>query len=991
MAGAMRTEHGGRVDRSRVVNFTFDGRAYQGFAGDNLASALIANGVHLMGRSFKYHRPRGALSMGSEEPNALVAVDAGKGRVTPNLRAPQVEIYEGLRARSQNAWPSLQRDAMAFNNALSRFFPSGFYYKTFIGPPGAWEHVYEPMIRKAAGLGMPPTDPDPDHYANERRHCEVAVIGAGPAGLAAARAAARTGVRVILFDEQAEFGGSLLGDLVARLDGKPAAEWVVDVVAELRSLPNVTLLPRTQAFGYYAQNLIAAEERITDHLADPDPKLPRARLWLVRAERVIVATGAHERPLVFPDNDRPGVMLADSARLLATRYGVKPGARVVVATTHDGGYRAALDLAEAGCEIAVIVDSRTEADGALPQAARARGLPVELHATILGSRGNLRVTHARVARLWSDGRPGQPEDVACDLIAMTGGWTPSLHMFSQSRGKVSFDAATRTFLPGEPAQDMTSVGACAGEFDLGKALADAARAGAEGAEAPRAEGFDVVTGGTVGLVAPLSEEKLAKAFIDFQNDVTARDIKLATREGMKSIEHIKRYTTTGMATDQGKTSNMNALAIAAESLGREIAEVGLTTFRLPYTPVTFGIFAGPSKREMFDPVRETPIHSWYRAKNAVWEESGLWKRTSRVPLSGESADETVRRECLTTRAKAGIMDASTLGKIEVVGPDAAEFLNRLYVNSFTKLGVGRCRYGLMLNEQGFIYDDGVAMRMAPDRFHITTTTGGAAHVFAVMEDYLQTEWTDLRVRFTSITEQWATIAINGPLAREIIAPLVEGIDLSGAAFPHLSVREGRVCSVPTRLARVSFTGELGFEVNVPSDYGLGVQEAIWAEAEKRGACAYGMDTLHLLRAEKGFIIVGLDTDGTVTPDDVGMGRMVTMSKPDFVGKRSLQLADLKRSGRKQLVGLLAEDPKHRPEEGEQIVGSETTPPGTQALGHVTSSYVSSTLDRSFALALLEDGRARIGKTVFTVGLHGAQAARVVEPVFYDKEGARLDA
>ena len=488
---------------------------------------------------------------------------------------------------------------------------------------------------------------------------------------------ARAGARVVLFDEQAEFGGSLLADAVAILDGKPAADWVADVVAELESLPNVTLLPRCQAFGYYAQNLIAAEERVTDHLADPDPTLPRARLWQVRAERVVVATGAHERPLVFPDNDRPGIMLADSARLLATRYGVKPGVRVVIATTHDGGYRAALDLAEAGCEIAVIVDSRAQAEGALPQAARARGLPVELHATILGSRGNLRVTHARVARFWSDGRPGQPDDVACDLIAMTGGWTPSLHMFSQSRGKLRFDAATQTFLPGQPAQNMTSVGACAGEFDLGKTLAAGARAGAEGAEAPRAEGFDVVTGGTVGLVAPLAEEKLAKAFIDYQNDVTARDIKLATREGMKSIEHIKRYTTTGMATDQGKTSNMNALAIAAESLGREIAEVGLTTFRLPYTPVTFGIFAGPSKREMFDPVRQTPIHSWYTAKNAVWEESGLWKRTSRVPLSGESADETVRRECLTTRAKAGIMDASTLGKIEVVGPDAAEFLNRL--------------------------------------------------------------------------------------------------------------------------------------------------------------------------------------------------------------------------------------------------------------------------------------------------------------------------
>jgi sarcosine oxidase subunit alpha len=976
MTGAMRTEQGGRVDRTRPIGFHFDGKRYQGFAGDTLASALIANGVHLMGRSFKYHRPRGALSMGSEEPNALVTVDAGRGRITPNLRATQVEIYEGLRAKSQNAWPSLEFDAMAVNNALSRFLPAGFYYKTFIGPHGFWENLYEPAIRRSAGLGVAPTEADPDHYAQEHRHCEVAVVGAGPAGLAAARRAAKSGDRVMLFDEQAEMGGSLLADAHSLIEGKPAQAWVADVLAELAAAPNVTLLPRTQVFGYYAQNFLAAEERVTDHIPYPDPKSPRARLWQVRAKKVIVATGAHERPLVFPDNDRPGIMLADAARTLAVRYGVRPGQRIVVATTHDGGYRAALDLADAGCEIVTIADSRAQADGPLVQAARAKGLKVKLETAIVGSNGHLRVTHALLARLGSE---GQPEEVACDLIAMTGGWTPSLHLYSQSRGKVKFDPESQVFLPGDPVQAMESVGACAGVFDL------SAIVGA------KVEGADVFGPGTVGLVAPLPEEKLTKAFVDYQNDVTARDIRLATREGMRSIEHIKRYTTTGMATDQGKTSNLNALAIAADSLGRQIAEVGLTTFRLPYTPVTFGIFAGPSKREMFDPVRETPIHSWYAGRGAVWEEAGLWKRATRVPLKGETPEQTVARECVTTRTKAGVMDASTLGKIEVVGPDAAEFLNRLYVNSFTKLGVGRCRYGLMLNEQGYIYDDGVVMRMAEDRFHITTTTGGAAHVFAVMEDYLQTEWPDLKVRFTSITEQWATIAINGPLAREIIAPLVEGIDLSSAAFPHLSVREGKVCGAPTRLARVSFTGELGFEVNVPADYGLDVHEAIWAEAEKRGACAYGLDTLHLLRAEKGFIIVGLETDGTVTPDDIGMGKMVAMSKPDFVGKRSLQLADLKRPGRKQLVGLLPEDTHHAPHEGEQIVASARFEAGAPSQGHVTSSYMSATLKRSFCLAMLADGRARIGQTVHLVGDHGVHAAKVVEPVFYDKEGTRYDA
>ena len=565
MTGAMRTGTGGRVDRARVVSFTFDGKRFHGLGGDTLASALVANGVHLMGRSFKYHRPRGLLSLGSEEPNALVTVDAGPGRVTPNLRATQVELYEGLKARSQNAWPSLERDAMAVNGRLSAFLPAGFYYKTFIGPPGAWERIYEPAIRRAAGLGVAPTSPDPDHYSFEHRHCEVAVVGSGPAGLAAARAAAMSGERVILFEEQPEFGGSLLADAHVRIEGKTAAEWVAEVVAELSAAPNVTLLTRTQVFGYYAQNFLAAEERVGDHLGSPDPKLPRARFWQVRAVRVIVAAGAHERPLVFPDNDRPGIMLADAARSLAVRYGVKPGACVVVATSHDGGYRAALDLADAGCQIAMIVDSRVEANGDPPQAARARGLPVETHATILGSRGGLRVTHALVARLWSDGRPGSPEEIACDLVAMTGGWTPSVHLYSQSRGKVKFDAATGTFLPGAPVQAMVSVGACAGVFDFAQRAFDAdGAAGAKDAEAPQAsEGFDTFGAGSLGVVAPMAEEKLAKAFVDFQNDVTARDIKLATREGMHSIEHIKRYTTSGMATDQGKTSNMNALAIAA--------------------------------------------------------------------------------------------------------------------------------------------------------------------------------------------------------------------------------------------------------------------------------------------------------------------------------------------------------------------------------------------------------------------------------------------
>jgi sarcosine oxidase subunit alpha len=996
MSGAFRLSQGGRIDRAKPLRFTFDGKSYSGFAGDTLASALIANGVHLLGRSFKYHRPRGLLSLGADEPNALVGLDAGRGRATPNLRATQIELYDGLKAFSQNAWPSLEWDALAVNGLFSAFIPAGFYYKTFMQPKGAWEAVYEPAIRRAAGLGTAPSDPDPDHYAVENAHCDVAIVGAGPAGLAAALAAARAGARVMLIDEQAEFGGSLLAEAKATIDAKSAAEWLAVTLAELAAAPNVRLLPRTQIFGYYAQNFLAAQQRLTDHLAQPDPRLPRERLWRIRARQVVLATGAHERPLVFPNNDRPGILLADAARSLAVRYGVKPGARIVVAAAHDSAYRAALDLAAAGCAIAMIVDQRAEAQGPLPQAARRAGLRVETNAAIVGSHGGLRVTHALIAKRWGDGSLGRGEPIACDLVAMSGGWTPNVSLFSQSRGKLAFDAATQTFLPGAAAPDQRSAGACRGVFDLEAVLADGAEAGAAAAggaagSTPRVEGTFIAKGGALGLAAGVNGKERSKAFVDFQNDVSARDIELATREGMRSIEHIKRYTTTGMATDQGKLANMNALAIAAEALGKPIVEVGLTTFRLPYTPVTFASFAGLSRRAMFDPIRESPLHAWSARQGAKFEEAGLWKRASYFAKAGETLAETVRRECLGTRASAGIMDASTLGKIEVVGPDAAEFLNRLYINSFAKLGVGRCRYGLMLTEDGYIYDDGVVMRLAGDRFHITTTSTGAARVFGVMEDYLQTEWTDLKVWFVSITEQYATIAINGPNARKILEPLVSGIDLSHASFPHLSVREGLICGVPTRLARVSYTGELGFEVNVPADFGESVLEAIWAEGQKYGALVYGLETLHILRAEKGFIVTGQDTDGTVTPDDVGMGKMVAFAKPDFIGKRSLTLPDLKREGRKQLVGFLPADPAFVVEEGAQIVGEATPAIGTPALGHVSSSYMSAALGRSFALGLVAGGRARLGQTLFATTREGTQAVELVEPIFYDREGQRLDA
>ena len=1002
MAQPFRTRSGGRIDRARPVRFFFDGVAYQGQAGDTLASALLANGVHLVGRSYKYHRPRGILTAGPEEPNALLGIDRGAGRFAPNIRATEVMLTEGLTARSQNNWPSLGLDLGAVNSLFSRFYSAGFYYKTFMGPksagPKLWHRLFEPVVRHAAGLGAAPAGADPDRYAAFFAHCDVLVVGAGPAGLAAALAAASSGASVVLCDEQDEPGGSLLAETAATIDGTPAAEWLAATLQALAALPNVRLMPRTQAFGYYAQNLIGLNERVTDPLGTVDGNAPRERLWQVRAGEVVLTTGAIERPLVFPGNDRPGVMLAEAARTYLNRYGVTVGSRIVLATVHDSAYRAALDLKAAGVDVPLIVDVRARPAGPLVEAARAAGITIETQTTVIGTKGGKRVRAVGLARC-VDGAFVAPHWAACDALLVCGGWTPSVHLHSQSRGKLVFDEDCQAYVPGDSVQRERSAGACRGHFGLATALREggeagveaAARAGFAGGKAPRLAvgGTHPERGGYIGAL-PHPEEATDKAFVDFQNDVCETDIRQAVREGMRSIEHVKRYTTTGMATDQGKTSNLNALAIAARDLGKSIPEVGLTTFRQPYTPVTFGVFAGASRGDLFDPVRQTPIHGWAAENGAAFEDVGLWKRAWYFPKGGEDMHAAVARECRQTRASAGIFDASTLGKIEVVGPDAAKFMEKLYTNPWAKLEPGRCRYGLMLNEAGFVMDDGVIARLAEDRFHVTTTTGGAPRVLNHMEDYLQTEFPDLRVWLTSTTEQWAVIAVQGPKARDIVAPLVAGFDIAHEAMPHMSIREGTVCGVPARVMRVSFTGELGYEINVPADYGRAVWEAVWAEGRRYDAVAYGTEAMHVMRAEKGYIIVGQETDGTVTPDDLGLNWAIGKAKKDFVGKRSLIRPDMVAAGRKQLVGLVTANPATVLEEGAQITTTATPAAGTTALGHVTSSYDSPALGRSIALALVADGRKRKGETLHVPMPGGAIAVTVVDPVFFDPRGDRLD-
>ena len=943
-----RLETGGRVDRVRTVTFSFDGKKYQGFAGDTLASALLACGVTLFGRSFKYHRPRGVMAAGSEEPNALVSVDRGPGRFTPNLRATNVEIYAGLIAVSQNRWPSLKHDVVAINDRLGMFFPAGFYNKTFMWPRSFWDKVYEPAIRKMAGLGDAPTEEDPDTYAATFAHYDLLIVGAGPAGIDAALEAMGSHKRIILIDEQDALGGGALAD--------PALwPWLERSTKALIDAPNVTILTRTTAFGYYHDNFIGAIQRLTDHLPD-NGDTPREKLWRIRTGEVILAQGAIERPLVFEGNDTPGVMLSSAARVFANRYGVAVGKSVALMAAHDSGWHDMFALAKAGVGIAAIIDVRDTVDAALLDEAQRLGIDVHLDHSVIG----VSCRHS-VKAIQITGN----KTITCDALLMAGGWTPSVHLWSHSKGSLAWRDNLGAYVPDQPNENVRCVGACAGDWDFGKGM-------------------------VVDVLPTTKDQSRMKAFVDFQYDVTAKDIQLAVREGFRSIEHIKRYTTNGMATDQGKTSNLNGLQIASTALAKPVVDIGLTSFRPPYTPQTFGALAGHAKGALFQPTRTTNIDSWAEENGGVFELVAQWRRARYFPRQGEDMHAAVNRECVAVRSSLGIFDASTLGKIEVVGPDAAEFLNRMYTNPWKALEPGRCRYGLLLKEDGFITDDGVSARLAPDRFHLTTTTGGAARVLNMMEDYLQTEWPDLNVWLTSTTEQYAVIALQGPNARKVLEPLVAGIDLSAEAFPHMAIREGTICGIPTRLFRVSFTGELGFEINVPTAYGRALWERLMAEGAHYDITPYGTEAMHVLRAEKGFIIVGQDTDGTVTPFDAGLDWAVGKKKPDFVGKWSLARPDIVAPGRKQLVGLLTYDPNIVLEEGAQIVADPNQPIPMTMIGHITSSYWSETLGRSIALALVAGGQSMTGDTLYIPMPGKTHTAKVSGMVFYDPEGARLN-
>ncbi|MGI9371615.1 MAG: sarcosine oxidase subunit alpha family protein [Hyphomicrobiales bacterium] len=996
--------YGRALDNSAQIDFHWNGQKMQGLKGDTLASALLGNGVRVMGRSFKYHRPRSVIGLGAEEPNALVGVGEGN-RAEPNLRASQVELYGGLVAKAQNAWPSVDHDIGQVNALISRFIPAGFYYKTFMWPQKFWKDVYEPFIRRAAGLGVAPEGPDPDSYEQFNCHCDVLIVGGGVAGLAAADAAASSGAQVILADENPRLGG--VGDLYnSEIDGAPQTDWIAAKTAELVKRDNVTLLTRTTVMGHFHQNYVMMFQRLADH--EPsllDQGAPRHRLWKLRVKHVITATGALERPIPFAHCDRPGVMLSSAVRGYATRYGVSVGECGVVFANNDDAYRTAINMVEAGIPIARLVDVRAYPDGELVDQARRAGIEISPSSAVSGvvtGVGGKSIKKVKIAAYSGSGRvAGHEQKVDADFVAVSGGWNPAVHLHCHNGGKLRFDEALHAFVPRQHHDALTVIGAANGTFDLNMLLNEAYDAGqmagksvtgkaGKTVETPKAESA------REGALEPVwfspatgKYNEGNKHFIDYQNDVTAADLELAQREGFESVEHTKRYTTNGMATDQGKTSNVTALGVLSGATGKAIPEIGTTTFRPPYTPISFGSIAGNNVGSLFHVVRRTSVFDWHTDQKPVWEPIGDWRRAYCYPKGDEDKHAAINREIMVVRDKVGLLDASTLGKIEIKGPDAAALLDKVYTNMFSSLKVGKCRYGLMMNEAGFLFDDGVTVRLGEDHFLMHTTSGGAERVHQWLEEWLQTEFFDMNVFITPVTEQWAQFAVAGPKARATLEKLSGDVDFSDEALPFMSYVEGTLYNCPVRVFRISFSGELSYEIATPANQGRVLWEALLEAGEEFDIEPYGTEALHVLRAEKGFIAIGDETDGTVTPLDLGLNWAVSKKKPDYIGKRALSLPHLTDENRKQLVGLLTEDPNEVLPDGAYAVDRVEDKPPMKMIGQVTSTYWSPTLNRSIAMGLIERGHSRKDEMLnFPVEGGSVVQAKIVDPIFYDEKGEK---
>lgn len=988
-----RLPNGGLIDRNQTLEFRFDGKSYVGYAGDTLASALLANGVRLLARSFKYHRPRGILSAGSEEPNALVELRSGARR-EPNTRATIIELFDALEASSQNRWPSLGLDFLSLNGLAAPALVAGFYYKTFMWPASFWEKLYEPLIRSAAGLGRAAEVADPDHYEKAFAFCDVLVIGGGPAGLTAALMAGRSGARVILCDEDFRFGGRLLVDR-REIDGRPAGEWLSTTLAELSSLSEVRIMPRTTVFGLYDHGIFGAVERVNDHIAVPPAHQPRQRGWRIYAKRAILASGAIERPIVFPGNDRPGVMLAGAVRAYVNRFGVLPGREAVVFTAGDSGWATARDLVSAGARLSAVVDFRNEIDPALKTLAKRAGALVFAGGTIEATQGG---RHLRSVVIRSGS--GKRTTLACDLLAVSNGWNPTLHLTSHQNGKPVWNEEKQTFVPSTPPPGLLVAGSAAGRFTLAEALEDGVRFGREatvelGFTALPMRAIPATDAETSGL-KPIWRVTggRGKAFVDFQNDVTDKDVELSAREGFRSVEHLKRYTTLGMATDQGKTSNLSGLAIMAEQTGRTISETGTTVFRPPYSPVAIGALAGHQRGKDFRPVRLAPTHEWSREQGAVFVSTGQWLRAQYYPRPGEQDWlTTVNREVLAVRSGVGICDVSTLGKIDIQGMDAAEFLERVYINGWKTLPVGKARYGLMLREDGFVMDDGTTSRLSQDHFVMTTTTANAGKVMQHLEFCHQALWPELDVRMVSITEQWAQAAIAGPRSRDLLRSIVDAAhDISNESFPYLAAREITVSGgISARLFRISFSGELAYELAVPAGYGDAMMRALMAAGEPYGITPYGTEALGVMRIEKGHA-AGNELNGQTTARDLGLGKMMS-SKKDFIGRLMARREALLQSDRPTLVGFRPINSSERLRAGAHFIAMGRSANTDNDEGYMSSVAYSPNLNHWVGLGFLKNGSTRIGERIRAVDpvRNSEIQVEVCFPVFLDAEGTRLHA
>ncbi len=996
MSENFRLEKGGLINRSKKISFKFNGKNYSGYEGDTLASALIANGVHLIGRSFKYHRPRGFFGAGVDEPYAMVQLIRDNESI-PNVRATEQELFEGLEAKSLNCWPNVNFDIGAINNFLNKFFPAGFYYKTFMWPKSFWYNVYEPFIRKAAGFGVVSTDHDKERYEHKYEYCDLLVTGSGPSGLASAYAAAKNGARVILAEDKPRFGGSLLTS-EASIGNQTGKEWTENIISELKLLPNVTVKNRSQVFGYYDHNMLVMSERISEHLPTTNKFTPKQRLWYIRAKEVIISSGSIERPLVFGNNDTPGVILSSAAKEYLKIYGVLVGKRPLVFTNNDSGYETAIEFKKNGVD-SIILDTRKDPRSEIVNEAKSLSIDIKFSYVVVAAKGYKKVKSADIAKISDDKKKlSQIENIDCDCICVSGFWTPTIHLASQSGNKTKFNQDIDAFIPDQSKQNETVLGSANGIFTLEETLKTSFEKGSELSKKITKKDNKISLPSVVEKkysshdkfwCVPMPERKNYKRFLDFQNDVVVSDIELALREGYRSIEHVKRYTTLGMATDQGKTSNLNGLQLVSDVENKVVPQVGHTTFRPPYSPVSIGAIVGREIGKHSKPTRKSPMHLWHEKNNAVFVDAGVWLRPRYYKQGNENLFEASKREATNVRKNVGVCDVTTLGKIDIKGPDCAEFLNRVYTNAWLKLPVGKARYGVMLREDGIVMDDGTTTRISENHYHMTTTTAQAANVLSHLEYYLQLVWPELNVNVVSSTEQWAGAAIAGPKSRNVLQKLFPDLDVSNSGLPFMGYVEGNLFGVNAKIYRISFSGELAYEVNVESDNGNFMWEKIMEIGKEFNIQPYGTEALSTLRIEMGHV-AGSELDGRTIPYDNSLEGLVSKKK-DFIGKRSLSKVAYIATDRQKVVGVVPLDKKTNIPEGSYIVKDAKAKIPIPKLGHVSASCWSVEYDNPFSLAIIKDGKNMIGQKLYALSplKNKTIPVEIVSSHYVDPKGERV--